>query len=420
MGDGGARSVRDERGQVLALTSLILLIFLVLAAFAVDVGNAYFTQRELQRSADAAALAAAQELPDAAAATSVANAYGPADGSRNPTTSVDNATLEVSTSCLSSAPGCQPVNSVLVKATASVDTIFAKVIGIDSITVKASARACSPCAAKPLDIMLVLDRTGSMCQRSDGSSDAPACTDIANARNGMKTFLGFMDTDLVHVGFSVFPPARTVSERCLTPTSSPNSWNYNLVSAAYVVVPLSNDYLNADGSLNSASDLVNTIDCVRAAGRTAYANAIDAAQAELAASGRPGVQDIIVFLSDGAANYGPSYYPNSSPYRATPCHQGVDSAAAATASGTIVYAIGYDLNGSGTDYEQCHPAWWSGGQNQQLEQPPITSYDAIRAVASDPSNFYNKPDPGQLNTIFTRIASDIGRPAARLIDENLI
>jgi hypothetical protein len=40
------------------------------------------------------------------------------------------------------------------------------------------------------------------------------------------------------------------------------------------------------------------------------------------------------------------------------------------------------------------------------------------AMASDPTNFYNKPNPGQLNTIFTRIAADLQRPASRLIDDN--
>ena len=39
-------------------------------------------------------------------------------------------------------------------------------------------------------------------------------------------------------------------------------------------------------------------------------------------------------------------------------------------------------------------------------------------MATDPANFYNKPNPGQLNTIFTRIAADLSRPAARLIDDN--
>jgi hypothetical protein len=44
------------------------------------------------------------------------------------------------------------------------------------------------------------------------------------------------------------------------------------------------------------------------------------------------------------------------------------------------------------------------------------AYDAIRAIATSPAHFYNKPDPGQLNTIFTQIAIDLAGSRGRLID----
>ena len=66
----------------------------------------------------------------------------------------------------------------------------------------------------------------------------------------------------------------------------------------------------------------------------------------------------------------------------------------------------------GTDPENCK--LYPSGNNDST----ITAWDAIRAMASDPANFYNKPNPGQLNSIFTRIAADLARPAARLIDDN--
>jgi hypothetical protein len=42
----------------------------------------------------------------------------------------------------------------------------------------------------------------------------------------------------------------------------------------------------------------------------------------------------------------------------------------------------------------------------------------MQDIASSPLTFYNKPDPGQLNTIFTTIAADIFR-TAQLIDDSL-
>ena len=111
-------------------------------------------------------------------------------------------------------------------------------------------------------------------------------------------------------------------------------------------------------------------------------------------------------------------------YRTTPCHQGVTSANSPRRPRHHVYAIGYDLNGSGTDYEQCHPATGPIGPGVNLEQPPITSFEAmggvqgVPGIASSFDTFYNKPNPGQLSDIFRNIASDIFR-SAQLIDDSL-
>ena len=127
------------------------------------------------------------------------------------------------------------------------------------------------------------------------------------------------------------------------------------------------------------------------------------------------MQDVIVFLSDGAANTMPRRVPDyvdTPADRARPCQSGVKAAAMVKASGTIVYTIGYDLNGFGTDYERCR-------NGPSGEDEGITAFDAMKQIATQEDHFYNKPDPGQLNTIFTRIAADLQRPAARLIDDGL-
>ena len=82
-----------------------------------------------------------------------------------------------------------------------------------------TATACSPCGEKPLDIMLMLDRTGSMCTDA-GGNDHPACTDMVNARNGMRTFLSFMNPALDHVGLAVLPPASSMAAKCDAPRAS--------------------------------------------------------------------------------------------------------------------------------------------------------------------------------------------------------
>jgi hypothetical protein len=402
-GHGPARAVlRDVTGQVLVFVVIVMVVLIALTGFAVDVGRAYFTQRALQASADAAALAGAQELPDPGASISTAHGYSGQDGAKNKTKGVDGVSANVYTRCLESAPGCEPVNAVVVEQSASVQTFFARVVGIDSFDVDVRATACSPCAAKPLDIMLVLDRTGSMCQTSSGAAD-PSCADLNNARDGMRTFLGFMDPSIDWVGLGVFPPGTT----CGTPSTSA----YNSTSSPYVLVPLADDYWE-NGDLDPDSQLVSTIDCQQGGGRTSYSDALAKAQAELDASGRPDVQDVIILLSDGAANIGPTYYPPTSPHRMQPCHQGVDTAAGIKARGTLLFTIGYDLNAEGGDANRCTD-WQS-----RDEQPSITAYSALQQMAS-PDAFFNKPAPGQLKSIFTKIAADISRPAARLIDDDI-
>ena len=395
---------RDESGQVFAIVAVALVVLLGMTGLVIDLGHAYFVKRALQASADAAATAGATELPDAAAATATAHRYSGSRGGKNERPNVPGVATSVTAKCLSRAP-CNPVNALVVRQSADVKTLFARVLGINSLAVSARATACSPCSTRPLDVMLVLDRSGSMCWDHAGRPD-PACADLNNAREGIQTFLRFMDPTLVSIGLAVFPPPLSGASACSKP---PDYASYDNPSSPYVVVPLSADYA-VDGELVASSSLVSTIACVAGGGGTSYATAIDRAQAELDAHGRADVQDVVIFVSDGAANYGPAYYGEGSPYRTQPCHQGISSAAAVKARDTLVYTIGYDLDALDGGANVCESI------PGQLEQPPISAYDTLRQIATDPKAFYNKPGPGELKTIFTEIASDVS--GTRLIDDS--
>ena len=54
------KMLRDESGNILILTALSSTLLLTFLAFALDIGNLFYTQRQLQTMADAAALAGAQ------------------------------------------------------------------------------------------------------------------------------------------------------------------------------------------------------------------------------------------------------------------------------------------------------------------------------------------------------------------------
>jgi hypothetical protein len=65
----------DERGQALILFAAGLVGFIALVGMAVDVGQVVQTRTDLQKTADAAAFAAAQDLPNIAAAEATAADY---------------------------------------------------------------------------------------------------------------------------------------------------------------------------------------------------------------------------------------------------------------------------------------------------------------------------------------------------------
>jgi hypothetical protein len=118
----------DERGQALALFALATTIFVALVGMAVDVGSALYTRTDLQKTADAAALAAAQDLPSTGAASSTALQYVSTNGGGGLGT--------VTTFTPSTNP-----TTVRVRVTKRVDFTFLRVVGISGWDVSAAAAA---------------------------------------------------------------------------------------------------------------------------------------------------------------------------------------------------------------------------------------------------------------------------------------
>jgi Flp pilus assembly protein TadG len=419
---------RQAAGQTLPLVVVFMLTLLVFAGLVIDLGNAYRVQHALQASADAAAAGGAGELtvgypPNVGNATAAAQHYGSEPGGANPITGVpaSDVTENVSVDCEQQdgydCTNGQP-NTVTVDETAKAPTYLLKLLGFSSITLKAHAQACSPCGGTPLDVMIVLDRTGSM----------RANNKLVQAKAGIEEFLSTMDPAIDNVGLAVLPPAPTPGQGCASVssyfTSSTPDGTYGLPNPGYVVVPLSNTYATGIGQLDTASPLLTTVNCVQPGGNTAYAEAVDAAYAELQKDGRPGAQKAIVILSDGAANVGPKSLPSTSPYLTDPCGQGVASAGIAKANKVDVYSIAYTAQGDScwaSPGAMVNGSVVTNGQFGQVPEPdqygsiPNPANAALRDMASDPSNFYNLPTPSSLLGIFDRIASDLAGGTSRIV-----
>jgi hypothetical protein len=133
------------------LFALLIPVLLGMAALAIDLGAFSAHRRSLQNSADAIALAAAQELPDEAAAHEKALDWA----ARN---DVDAADLTIVTSPATSS---EPNPSVRVTIERSHEFTFMKALQINEATVSASAKAIKTSPGGALDVLpwAVLEET---------------------------------------------------------------------------------------------------------------------------------------------------------------------------------------------------------------------------------------------------------------------
>ena len=383
------RGARGERGQILAVVALALVALLGVAAFSIDVGYAYYAKRQLQSATDAAALAGAQDLPNATTAIATATNYAqdntPANLSFNFTyTTTCTATAILATGCVATV---NP-NQLTVAGTASTNTWFAKIFGINHFDVSTHANACSPCSSTPVDIVIAVDRTGSMCSPTDSSGN---CIDLDNAKDGIRTMLTDLNPPYAQIGMVAFPPVQTTStSACAAPYNSLGGNGYDGFDSptrGYVTDTIAGDYktgtaLNTSfGPLPAHRSTGHASSCIEAGGNTSYSEALRQARAELAAHGRPNVPDYIVFLTDGEANIGsvysatdPTYYPGN-PDDQSPCHTAINLANQYKSQGVTIYSIGYALGSNtlctGGDFGPDIPAVRDSSGNIITPQAPV-------------------------------------------------
>jgi Flp pilus assembly protein TadG len=121
---------KTERGQAFVLTAVAMVMVLGMAALVLDVGNWFRDKRRLQGTADAAALAGAQQLPDdAVGAKTMALSYANQNGG-----DVAGANIVITSVY-------QANDTIAVKAQRNDSAIFSKVIGNTSANITANSKA---------------------------------------------------------------------------------------------------------------------------------------------------------------------------------------------------------------------------------------------------------------------------------------
>jgi len=221
-------TVHEEDGQAIPLLLFMMFFLLGMCALSVDIGHAMLVQRELQASADAAALAAAQRIDNGDWQTYGLN-YSAATGKYNQYTEYGSGTPTItgycsttvaawlSSSCTSSS---SPVNAVKVTETATVPMFFTQYINIPTITLSATATASKGSKPLPFNVAIILDTTPSMdttdssCKDSSGNVikiNGKTATQLQCATQGVQKLLTGLAPSVDYISLFTFPSITTAT-----------------------------------------------------------------------------------------------------------------------------------------------------------------------------------------------------------------
>ena len=278
----GQLTKHGERGQIVMLMPLFLLLFMLGATLTVDMGRLLVARRNVQAAVDFAALAAAQELPMSSADPQLSAKLGSAVDMGTHWLVVnghDPSDPEVTAQINTQYEG--DVSQIEVVASHSFSWTFGGFFGIADFDV--TARAVAVNDAHPRDVVVILDRSGSMCADSHGLRlNCPPLQagerwePFDTMRDAAKGFTAAFSPVVDGVPFDHLALVSYSSEATLD-------------------VPLTTDF----GAPGTAYDV--GIDSIVPAGRTNMGHALLVARSELDANGGGAIQ-AIVLLTDGFAN----------------------------------------------------------------------------------------------------------------------
>lgn len=245
----------------------------------------------------------------------------------------------------------------------------------------------------PLDIVLVLDASGSMDDpmgRGDSTKRIDALKAAANSfidkiaeSNGK-----IADESQKHrVSIVKFSGNKTDNVGNHTYRSGGYTYNYSQVMKTMTTV-------DASGK----DSLKSTVNSIRPAGATQADYGLELASSQLASSGRAGATKVVVFFTDGAPT-------STNGFESGVANSAVSAAESMKDSGTTVYTIGI-FNGA-------NPADTSGRENSFMNAvssnyPNATAYNNLGArVSADAAYYKTATTSGDLKTLFESISQEI-------------
>jgi Flp pilus assembly protein TadG len=191
------RVLGDKSGVASVVGAVGIVLLLGFAAVSVDAGYVFSAWNQLQASTEAAALAGAKDIGVGGTPIATATSYSSVSSSDKNYIAGVTTTMAAgypALACFKYGPACTTnqtpataVNGIQVKQTATVPLYFARVLGISSVNITASAAALAAGQAPPpLNVMMIVDATASM-----GDPDATCgSSKIQCAVEGFELLLG--------------------------------------------------------------------------------------------------------------------------------------------------------------------------------------------------------------------------------------
>lgn len=453
-----------ERGQILVLFALALVVILAFASIVIDVGVLRNDRQTLVNTMDSAALAGGTLLPvdgsKPLAATTANNLIVATINANFP--GLPSSAYTISYKCLigldatsppkpfisrdvplvcdpKSALGhtppvagdfagsgstrfssCDPAggdkcNVVVVQGSATTPFSFGRVVGVNngSTGVVTSAACNGPCGTSPLDpvdVMLVIDRTGSM-----------SGTDTDHAKAAANALVSLYNPSLQWLGLGTLGPSVTSGGCVAAPAGSIGTATAPADLRRWVPVGLS-----GTGNLLSPTyaGITAAISCYTNSGTgTDLADPLTMAAYELTHNGRTGVRKGIIFETDGQPNAAVGSGPNYCALSSTAA-TAAKAVAPGAPLGIEIFTIGFGLDAaSGIPPCPDTSGVWKGKTAAALlasnsTQPTLGTTTCSAAENTDGDHFYCIGKTGaatDLSNIFKAAAAELAKGGVHLV-----
>lgn len=180
---GISKLLADRRGSAVAMMAAGLIPAIAALGSAIDAGRIYMVKSQLQTGVDAAALAGARSFSITGTAPNSRESQARAYFSGN----FPNAYLGVTNLDLKpSFDVVKDVNTTTVVATANLPMSFMRLFGFEQQPIKATAKAAIQ--PHPLEVMMVLDNTGSLKANLPKDANGVVKTRITALKDAAKSF----------------------------------------------------------------------------------------------------------------------------------------------------------------------------------------------------------------------------------------